>query len=52
MNENFAIFLKSVHATNESFIGNVDDNWSMDLLNLVDFDPKNIKGHRYFFNSI
>ena len=38
---------KKNYATNKTDVHHIDDNWSLDILDFKDYDPKNNRGYRY-----
>ena len=38
---------KKYYLTNKTIVKHIDDTWSMDLLDMVDYGVKNNKGYRY-----
>ena len=38
---------KTIYPTNETIVKSIDDTWSADLLNLIDYGVKNNRGYRY-----
>ena len=47
INEIFSRPPKKNYSTNKTIVKHIDDNWSMDLLDMVDYGVKNNKGYRY-----
>ena len=39
--------LKKKFETNKTMIKSIDDTWSSDLLNMIDYGPKHNRGYRY-----
>ena len=39
-------------STNKTIVKHIDDTWSMDLLDMVDYGVKNNKGYRYILVDI
>ena len=40
---------KKYYPTNKTDFHHIDDTWSLDILDLKDYNPKNIRGYRYVF---
>ena len=38
---------KKNYSTNKTIVKHIDDSWSMDLLDMIDYGVINNKGHRY-----
>ena len=47
INEIFSRPPKKNYSTNKTIVKHIDDTWSMDLLDMVDYGVKNKKGYRY-----
>ena len=47
INEIYSKGPKKNHATNKTDVYYIDDTWSLDILDLKDYGPKNNKGYRY-----
>ena len=47
INEIYSKPPKKNYATNKTDVYHMDDIWSLDILDLKDYGPKNIKGYRY-----
>ena len=47
INENYLKPLKKNYATNKADVYHLDDIWSLDILDLKDYDSKNNRGYRY-----
>ena len=47
INEIYSRGPKKNYITNKINIYHIDDTWSIDLLDLNDYGPKNNKGYRY-----
>ena len=53
--KNFKIFINEIysngpkknHTTNKTDVYHIDDIWSLDILDLKDYGPENIRGYRY-----
>ena len=43
---------KKNHATNKTDVYHIDDTWSLDILDLKDYGPENIRGYRYVLVTI
>ena len=40
---------KKVYSTNKTIVKSIDDTWSADLLEIIDYSEKNNGGYRYIF---
>ena len=49
MNEIYSKRPKKKYATNKTNVYHIDDVWSLDILDLKDYGPENIRGYRYVF---
>ena len=38
---------KKIYPTNKTIVKSIDDTWSADLLDLIDYGVKNNRGYRY-----
>ena len=47
MNEIYSKPPKNYYATNKTDVYHIDDIWSLDILHLKDYGPKNNRGYRY-----
>ena len=47
INEIYSKPPKRYYATNKTDVYHIDDTWSLDILDLKDYDSKNNKGYRY-----
>ena len=47
INENYSKPLKRIYPTNKTDVYHIDDIWSLDILDLKDYDPENNRGYRY-----
>ena len=47
INEIYSRGPKKKYATNKTDVYHIDDIWSLDVLDLKDYDPENIRNHRY-----
>ena len=47
INEIYSKGPKKYYATNKTDVYNVDDTWSLDILDLKDYGPENNRGYRY-----
>ena len=47
MNEIYSKPPKRNYATNKTYVHHIDDIWSLDILDLKDYGPKNNTGYRY-----
>ena len=45
--ENFSKPPKKNYATNKTDVYHMDDLWSLDILDLIDYSPENNRGYRY-----
>ena len=52
INEIFSKPPKRNYPTNKTNVYHIDDIWSLDILDLKDYGPKNNKGYRYFLVTI
>ena len=48
INENYSKPPKKNYVTNTTDVYHIDDIWSLDILDLKDYGPKNYRGYRYF----
>ena len=47
INEIYSKGPKKNYATNKTDVYHIDDTWSLDILDLKDYGPKNNRGYRY-----
>ena len=47
INEIYSRGAKTNYATNKTDVYHIDDTWSLDILDLKDYGPKNNRGYRY-----
>ena len=47
INEIYSKPPKKNYATNKTYVYHIDDIWSLDILDLKDYGPKNNRGYRY-----
>ena len=47
INEIYSQRTKRKYPTNKTDVYQIDDIWSLDILDLKDYDPKNNRGYRY-----
>ena len=47
INEIFSKPPKKYYATNKTDVYQIDDIWSLDILDLKDYGPENNRGYRY-----
>ena len=47
INEIYSKPPKMYYATNKTDVHHVDDTWSLDILDLIDYGPENNRGYRY-----
>ena len=52
INEIYSKPPKKYYATNKTDVYHIDDIWSLDILDLKDYGPKNNRGYRYVFVTI
>ena len=52
INEIYSKPPKKYYATNKTNVYHIDDVWSLDILDLNDYGPKNNRGYRYVFVTI
>ena len=52
MNEIYSKPPKKYYATNKTDVYHIDDTWSLDILDLKDYGPKNNRGYRYILATI
>ena len=52
INEIYSKAPKKYYATNKTDVFYIDDTWSLDILDLKDYGPKNNKGYRYVLVTI
>ena len=52
INEIYSKPPKKKYATNKTDVYNIDDIWSLDILDLKDYGPENNRGHRYVLVTI
>ena len=49
INEIYSKPSKKVYATSKTDVYHIDDIWSLDILDLKDYDPENNRRYRYVF---
>ena len=47
INEIYSKPTKQIYPTNKTDVYHIDDIWSLDILDLKDYDPENNRGYRY-----
>ena len=47
INEIYSKTPKKCYSTYKTDVNHIDDIWSLDILDLKDYDPKNNRGYRY-----
>ena len=47
INEIYSKSLKNIYAINKTDVYHIDDIWSSDILDLIDYGPENYRGYRY-----
>ena len=47
INEKYSKPPKKFYPTNKTDVYHIDDTWSLDILDLKDYGPKNNRGYRY-----
>ena len=52
INEIYSKSPKRYYATNKTDVYHIDDTWSLDILDLKDYGPKNNRGYRYVLVTI
>ena len=52
MDEIFSKPLKKDYITNKTEVYHIDDNWSLDILDLKNYDPANDRRYRYILVAI
>ena len=52
INEIYSKPPKKIYATNKTDVYHIDDIWSLDILDLKDYGPKNKRGYRYVLGII
>ena len=52
INETYSKPPKKYYNTNKTNVYYIDDTWSLDILDLKDYGPKNNRGYRYVLVTI